>query len=101
MSKKFAQLPENMQEALATGAGIMLKDFDPASPGEDEAIRDNILFATTGGVNPTCVATIIDFGDDIDNCPKNTKELAQIESWQCAMSGWCCPSAGRIRCSPA
>lgn len=87
MSKKFAQLPEDMQEALATGAGIMLRDFDPSNPGEDEEIRANILFATTGGVNPVCVATITDFGEDIDNCPKNTKELAQIESWDCSMSG--------------
>ena len=87
MSKKYAQLPEDMQEALATGAGIMLKEFDPSNPGEDEAIRANILFATSGGVNPTCVATITDFGEDIDNCPKNTKELAKIESWECAISG--------------
>lgn len=87
MSKKFAQLPEDMQEALATGAGIVLKEFDPSNPGEDSAIRANILFATTGGVNPVCVATITDFGEDIDNCPKNTKELAQIESWECSMSG--------------
>lgn len=87
MSKKFAQLPEDMQEALATGAGIVLKEFDPSNPGEDSAIRANILFATTGGVNPVCVATITDFGEDIDNCPKNTKELAQIEGWDCSMSG--------------
>ena len=87
MSKKFAQLPEDMQEALATGAGIVLKEFDPSNPGEDSAIRANILFATTGGVNPVCVATITDFGEDIDNCPKNTKELAQIEAWDCSMSG--------------
>ncbi len=87
MSKKFAQLPEDMQEALATGAGIVLRNFDPMNPGEDAEIRSNILFATTGGVNPVCVATITDFGEDIDNCPKNTKELAQIESWECSISG--------------
>lgn len=87
MSKKFAQLPADMQEALATGAGVMLSEFDPANPGDDAAIRSALLFATTGGVNPVCVATITDFGNDVDNCPKNTKELAEIESWQCTMSG--------------
>ena len=87
MSKKFAQLPEDMQEALATGAGVMLSEFDPSNPGEAETIRSKILFATSGGVNPTCVATISDWGEDIDNCPKNTKELAHVDSWECAMSG--------------
>lgn len=96
MSKKFAQLPEDMQEALATGAGIVLKEFDPSNPGEDSAIRANILFATTGGVNPVCVATITDFGEDIDNCPKNTKELAQIEGWDCSMSGTAITVTGGI-----
>ncbi len=71
--KKFIQLPENLREALATQAGIMLTDFDPEAPADAETIRANILFATTGGVNPTCVANYTDFGEDVDNCPKNVK----------------------------
>ena len=87
MSKKFAQLPADIQETLATGAGIVLSEFSPDSPGEAEAIRQKILFATSGGVNPVCVATITDWGEDVDNCPKNTKELAHVESWDCSISG--------------
>ena len=85
--KKFIQLPENMREALATQAGIMLKEFDPETPADAETIRANILFATTGGVNPTCIANYTDFGEDVDNCPKNTMELAEIESYECGISG--------------
>lgn len=86
-NKKFAQLPANMQEALATNAGIILSAFDPANVGTAEEIRANILYATTGGVSTTCVATYKDFGEDVDNCPKNTKELLQVDYWECKMSG--------------
>lgn len=96
MSKKFAQLPEAMQEALATGAGVMLSEFDPSSPGEAEAIRKNILFATSGGVNPRCVATVSDYGEDVDNCPKNTMELLQIDGWECAISGTALTVTGSV-----
>lgn len=87
MSKKFVQLPEQMQEALATNAGIMLSEFDPENPGTAESIRSKLLFATSGGVSHTCAATTADFGADVDNCPKNTKELLTIESWECSLSG--------------
>lgn len=87
MSTIYAQLPAEMQEALSTNAGMLLSTFDPADPGDKDDIRANILFATSGGVSVTCVATISDFGSDVDNCPKNTKELAQIDSWECKMSG--------------
>ena len=85
--KKFIQLPENLREALTTQVGIMLTDFNPEAPADVETIRANILFATTGGVNPTCVANYTDFGEDVDNCPKNTMELAEIESYECGISG--------------
>lgn len=84
---KFAQLPEAMQNALATNAGLMLSDFDPMSVGTAEEIRDKILFATTGGVSVSCAATYSDFGADVDNCPANTKEMLRVESWACGLSG--------------
>ena len=87
MSKRFAQLPENMREALSTNAGIILGDFDPEAPGEAAEIKANILFATSGGVSVSCAMTTRDFGSDIDNCPKNTKELLEIESYECTLSG--------------
>lgn len=72
-TKKYAQLPLDMEKAITTNAGIILSDFSPESPGEDSAIREKILYATTGGVSVSCVATYKDWGEDIDNCPKNVK----------------------------
>lgn len=84
---KFAQLPEAMQNALATNAGLMLSDFDPFDVGSAEEIRQAILFATSGGLSVSCVPTYSDFGADVDNCPANTKEMLRISSWSCTASG--------------
>lgn len=87
MSTKYAQIPADVQDAISTNAGIILTEFDPSVPAEAEEIREKILFATTGGVSVTCAMTVSDFGADIDNCPKNTKELAHIDGWECRISG--------------
>lgn len=87
MSVIFAQLPMELQEALATNAGIMLSSFDPENVGSAEEVRANIIFATNGGVNVVCAATHRDYGADIDNCPTNTWQMDQIENWNCEMSG--------------
>lgn len=81
---KFTKLPENTFEELQLNAGILLSIFTPASASVDDA---NILGATSGGVSFTDTPTYQDFGDDIDNCPKNTKELKRIESRDIKISG--------------
>ena len=83
----YAQLPDALQDCLATSAGIVLSDFDPNGSHEAETIKSSILFATSGGVNTSCVFTYKDNGEDVDNCPKNTKELLEVESVECTMSG--------------
>ena len=47
----------------------------------------NILGATTGGITVSCIPSFIDFGEDVDNCPKNMMELKKLDSWECKMSG--------------
>lgn len=84
---KFAQLPADFQNAISTTAGVVLNAFDPSAPGEASAIQQAIQFATSGGVNVSCKMTYKDYGADVDNCPKNTKELAEVESVECMMSG--------------
>lgn len=81
---KFTELPADVFEKLQINAGILLKTFNPTEATYE---RTNILGATTGGVNATCVPSYVDWGEDIDNCPKNTKELKHLESWECKMSG--------------
>ena len=73
---KFTQLPANCYENIALNAGILVASFVPSTQ-----VLGDILGATSGGVNFTATPEIVDFGDDIDNCPKNTKELARISGW--------------------
>ena len=81
---KFTQIPESTFEELQLNAGIFLSDFEPET-GSFE--RENILGATSGGVSFTDVPEYQDFGEDIDNCPKNTKELKRVNSREIKMSG--------------
>ena len=81
---KFTQLPANTFETLQLNAGIIASAFDPET-GVIE--RGDITGATTGGVSFADVPEYSDFGEDIDNCPKNTKELKRIVSREITMSG--------------
>ena len=84
---KFAQLPANIQKALATTSGLMLKEFDHSAENTKQTIRSNICFATNGGVNVSLKINYIDQGEGIDNCPKNTKELLDVDSAEGMISG--------------
>jgi hypothetical protein len=79
----FTKIPENTFNALQVEAGVLLKSFDPASPAATDA---NIICATTGGINVSCVPTYSDYGEDVDNCPVNMKELKRLDGWECKIS---------------
>lgn len=79
---KFTQIPTNTFKELQLNAGMLVKDFDPTDGSVDE-----LLGATTGGINFTASPTYSDYGDDIDNCPKNMKELKKLDAWEAKMSG--------------
>lgn len=82
---RFTKIPENTFQTLMLNAGVILKAFDPANPTSD--FDENIVGATSGGVNFSAVPTFIDNGEDIDNCPPDTMELKDIEGWEVKMSG--------------
>lgn len=81
---KFTQIPADTFKKIQLGAGILTTDFDPAT---GELTATNIVGATSGGVAFEATPSFTDFGDDIDNCPKNTKELKKLDSWEAKMSG--------------
>ena len=81
---KFTKLPTDAFENIQLNAGILLSDFDPKTATIEQ---ESILGATSGGINFTATPSYTDFGEDIDNCPKNTKELKHIESIEVKMSG--------------
>ena len=81
---KFTQIPETIFQELVMNAGVLLADFKPATA---ELKNEDIIGATTGGISFTATPTFSDMGDDIDNCPKNMKELKKLDSWEVKMSG--------------
>lgn len=81
---KFTKIPSDAFQKLQINAGILTTDFTPATGTIGEAGQ---IGATTGGVNFTATPTYSDFGEDIDNCPKNMKELKNLDSWEAKMAG--------------
>lgn len=81
---KFTQIPTDTFKKLQLGAGLLTTDFDTAT---GELTASNIVGATSGGVSFEATPSFSDFGEDIDNCPKNTKELKKLDGWDAKMSG--------------
>lgn len=81
---KFTKIPSDTFQKLQINAGILTTDFTPATGAVGESGQ---IGATSGGINFTATPTFSDFGDDIDNCPKNMKELKNLDSWEVKMSG--------------
>lgn len=81
---KFTLIPQNTFEGLQLDAGVLLKRFDPTNPVAPA--DEDIICATTGGINVSCVPTYSDLGEDIDNVPAAMKELKNLDSWECKMS---------------
>lgn len=81
---KFTQIPTDTFKKLQLNAGILTTEFDPAT---GTLTASNIIGATSGGVSFEATPSFTDFGEDIDNCPKNTKELKKLDSWEAKMSG--------------
>lgn len=81
---KFTQIPTDTVKKLQLNAGILTTEFDPKT---GELSASNIIGATSGGVSFEATPSFSDFGEDIDNCPKNTKELKNLDGWEAKMSG--------------
>lgn len=81
---RFTRIPETTFQNLQLNAGVLLSDFDTSTGTVEEA---DLLGATSGGVNFTATPTYSDWGEDVDNCPVNVKELKKLDSWAVIMSG--------------
>lgn len=79
---KYTQIPSTAFQNIQLNAGIVVDSFNP-----ETGVIGNIFGATTGGVNFKDNVEYKDFGEDIDNCPKNTKELKKLDSHDVKMSG--------------
>ena len=79
---KFTQIPADTFQQIQLNAGILTTEFTPTTGTIGE-----LLGATSGGINFKATPTYSDYGEDIDNCPKNMLELKKLESWEAMMSG--------------
>lgn len=79
---KYTKIPETTFENLVLNAGILVDSFTKST-----GTIGNIIGATTGGIQFNATPSFSDFGEDIDNCPKNTKELKRLDDWEIKMSG--------------
>ena len=79
---RFTVIPENTFSALQLDAGVLLKRFNPANP---TIADEDIICATTGGINPVCKPTYSDFGEDVDNVPNNMMEFKHLDGWECSI----------------
>lgn len=85
---RYTKIPENAFDGLQIDAGVLLKNFDldAAIAGEVGFDDEDIICATTGGINPTCVPTYSDYAEDVDNAPNNVKEFKHLDGWECKLS---------------
>lgn len=79
---KYTQIPSTAFQNIQLNAGILVDGFTPAT-----GVIGNLLGATSGGVNFTDSVEYKDFGEDIDNCPKNMLELKKLDNHEVKMSG--------------
>lgn len=79
---KYTQIPVTAFQNIQLNAGILVDAFDPAT-----GVIGNLLGATTGGVQFQDAVEYTDFGDDIDNCPKNMLELKKLNKHEATIAG--------------
>lgn len=83
MAKRFTTVKLDAFKQIQLEAGVILKSFNPANPVINRA---DILFVTTGGITVNCKPNFIDYYDDVDNMPSNTKQGKQVDYYDCSIA---------------
>lgn len=78
----YTKIPADAFKNIQMNAGILVDSF-----AVETKTIGNIIGATSGGVNFVATPTYQDMGEDVDNCPKNTKELKKLKSWEAKLTG--------------
>ena len=79
---KYTQIPATAFQNIQLNAGILVDAFTPST-----GVIGNLLGATSGGVQFADTPSYKDYGEDIDNCPKDMMELKKLEKHEVKMSG--------------
>lgn len=73
------RISEDAFNSFAYDAGILVKNFDPATFTEPS--DDDIICTTTGNITASMVPTMSNLGDDVNGIHGQFKELEILESW--------------------
>lgn len=84
MALAYTKWPTDTFETLQINAGVVATDFNTSTGALDV---DDIVGATTGGINFTATPNFTDFGEDVDNVPNNTKQLKVLQDYTVTLSG--------------
>ena len=79
----FSKISQDAFKDVQIDAGMLLNSFNPSDPDVED---EDIICATTGGIAINCTPTYSDFGEDVDNCPNNTKELKHLDGWDASIA---------------
>ena len=84
----FKKIKPTTLEELTMNVFMLVTEFNPETFNFNTGIAGSTIIAsTTGGVNFTDTPEYTDFGDDIDNCPKNCMELKRKDDGEVTVSG--------------
>ena len=84
----FKKIKPTTLEELTMNVFMLVSTFDPETFDFDTGIAGSTIIAsTTGGVTFADTPEFTDFGEDIDNCPKNTMQLKRKEDGEVKLSG--------------
>lgn len=80
--KRFSKISIDDIKTIQVDSGVLLKEFDVENP---VFLPENVICATSGGINPVCAPEYYDFGEDVDNA-KSAKETKRIRGWNATIS---------------
>lgn len=81
---KYNKIPADTFKELQLNAGILLRDFNTT---DGSFKMEDLLGASSGGVNFKATPSFEDFASDIDNAPKNMKEFKKLIEWAVSITG--------------
>lgn len=84
MQEQFSKFNPNAFKQIGINAAMFLSDFDPTDGSYNQS---DILATTSGGITFNANYEYIDFGEDMDNVPKNTKQLKRVDNVTATVSG--------------
>jgi len=79
---KYTKIPSDTFKTMGLNAGIFVEHFTP-----ETGDASGIIGATSGGADFKATPSFTDFGEDIDNCPDDVKELKRLDGWDVSVTG--------------